>query len=231
VKLTPPSQVHASFNVISIITSEFTIHDGENFALMDASSDEYFGAYYGLAGSILASEKLRYPSWFANGYARLVAPAQIKGTKVIVGTTDKTLVRFLRSHSLHFIPTRTLMNAGPDDPTLQREFMDQKYVAECWLLVHLITIEGLHKAEFAQYLQLLNSRVAPSDAFTQSFKATYEDLDQILRDTIEKGMITTLTYDIPDEPDAGQPRQLSDAEAGARIAQLTQIAGPPQGPR
>lgn len=230
-KLVPPSQVHTSFNVVTTVASKYAFHDGENFALMDAQYGEYSGAYIGLAGSILLSEKLRYPRWFAIGYTRLVAPARLKGSKVIIGDPDKLLVRFLRSQSLHFIPVRTLLNAGADDPVLQRELMDQKYVSECWLLVHLITIEGLHKAEFAQYLQLINSSVAPADAFALSFKTTtYEDLDKAMHDTLEKGMITTLSYDIPDESDSEQPRQLSAAEAGARVTRLAEIAGtdPPE---
>jgi hypothetical protein len=224
VKLAQPSEIHTGYNLIMTYTALYYVHDGENFALLDALTNEYSGAYYGLAGSILLSEKLRYPRWFATGYTSLVSRAQIKGTKVIVGRADADIPRFLRSRSLQFIPSRTLMNAGPDDPVLRRELMDGKYRAECWMLVHLITIEGKHKAEFSQYLQLINSGVMPADAFAPAFKATtYEDLDKIMRDTIANGVITTLSYDIPDQPDTEQPQQLNAAAAADRIAHLSEV--------
>ncbi len=227
-KLTPPSQVFAKYNTVETITATSRFRDGENFILMDASlQSQYFasyGAYSGLASSILQSELLHYPSWFSSGYARLIAPARIKGTKVTLGKADEQLALFLRTRVLNFAPARALMTLDRSDPAFQGDLMDIRYSAECWLLVHLITIEGLHKKEFADYLRLLNAGIAPADAFAATLQASSEDLDKAMHDVISEGTIRTLTFDIPDVPDDTLPRELSAAEADARIAQLAELA-------
>ena len=225
-KLVPPVQYAPSFRMASYATSEFVIGDGEDYAIVDATATDYSGAYFGLAGSILSSERLRYPAWFSTGFARMIAPAQIRGTKVTLGRVDAWLADVVTSPKLTFISTRLLLTMRSDDQLLKRELLKEKYTAECWLLVHLITIEGMYKSEFTQYLHLLDAGKDPSDAFSASFKVTYADLDKMLKDAIDKGSIRSLSLDIPDEPDTDQPRQLSGAESDGKIARLIEIMHP-----
>jgi hypothetical protein len=226
-KLAPPYQFAPTFQMVTHVTSAFDIRNGENYAYVDASaSSDYSGAYFGLAGSILASGGRRYPAWFTNGFARMIAPTQIHGTKVTVGRVDAWLAEVVKSWSLKFISTRSLLTMSPHDEVLKADLMQQKYAAECWLLVHLITIEGLYKSEFAQYLRLLDAGKDPSDAFAASFKVSYEELDKTLKDAIDKGSIRLLSFDVPDQSDTDQPRQLSAAEADSRIARLIEIVQP-----
>jgi hypothetical protein len=226
-RLVPPGQIVHRFQMVSFVTSAFAISKGENYAFVDAAAaTDYSGAYFGLAGSILLSEGLRYPAWFSTGFERMIAPTQIRGTRVTIGRVDAWLANVAQSWKLRFISTRSLLTINPDDPLLKDDLMQEKYTAECWLLVHLITIEGMYKSEFKEYLRLLNSGRGPADAFAASFKVTYEDLDKTLKDAIDKGSIRLLSFEIPDEPDSDQPRQLSAAESDGRIARLMEVVHP-----
>jgi hypothetical protein len=219
--LAPPDQWVGSINLRLFVPFEFVVHDGENYAMLDAEqSNQSEGAYFGLAGSILARQKVHFPEWFTTGFARLISQAHLNGSKVFVGEPDPWLARVLRSRKLKFIPTRQLLTMSPDDPALQKSLMKQEYIGECWLLVHAITVEGLHEAEFARYLQLLTDRKSPPEAFAASFKGTYEDLDRMLADILARGVIRTLAIEVPDEADSGQPRQLTPAESQERIIKL-----------
>ena len=224
VKLAPPDQYVGAYNLRLYVPFEFVVRDGENYALMDASqSDQSAGAYFSLAGSILARQKISYPAWYATGFVRVISPAHISGSKVVVGKTDPWLAKVLLSGKLKFIPVRELLTMSPDDPALQKELMAQQYTAECWLLVHAITVEGVHKAEFTKYLQLLADGKPAPDAFAASFQATtYEDLDKMLKDILSKGEITTLSVEVPDEADTGQARELTADEAEERIIKLAE---------
>jgi hypothetical protein len=223
-RLRPQERYSPLFHTLTQVTSAFRMHDGENYVFMDAADERrYYGAYFGLAGSILASQKLRYPRWYLVGFARMLAPTQIRETDVTVGKVDEWMAKAVRAWKLKFIPVRVLLTADETAPALAGDLMTEKYAAECWLLVHLITIEGLHKSEFAQYLQLLSSGTPPAEAFSASFKISYEDLDKMLRNAMDKGTIRTLSFTVPDEPDTNAPRQLSAAEADARLAELSAV--------
>jgi hypothetical protein len=226
-KLVAPEQFESSFRMVLYATSAFAVRNGENYALMDAeATSDYSGAYFGLAGSILLGEGLRYPAWFSTGLARMIAPTQIRGTKVTVGRVDPWLAQVVKTWRLRFISTRLLLTLSPDDQAFKGDLMQEKYTAECWLLVHLITIEGIYKAEFTQYLRLLDAGKDPSDAFTASFNVAYEDLDKTLKDTVDGGSIRSLSFDVPDESNTDQSRKLGAAEADGRIAHLIEIVHP-----
>lgn len=230
VRLAPPNRVDSSYNVRLYVPFEFVVRDGENYALMDAGEpDQSAGAYFGLAGSLLVRQKIRYPAWFSTGFARLISPAHISGSQVIVGRTDPWLAKVLLSRKLRFIPTRELLRMNPEDEALQKDLGTQEYAAECWLLVHAITVEGRHKSEFARYLQLLDEGKPSADAFAGSFQATYEDLDKMLKDILAQNTIRTLSIEVPDEADTEQPRQLTSAEADERIIKVAEAlqGGPP----
>ena len=223
VKLAPPDQYVGTYNMRLYVPFEFVVRDGENYASMDAGqSDQSSGAFFSLAGSILARQKISYPAWYATGFVRVISPAHITGSKVVVGKTDPWLAKVLLSGKLKFIPVRELLTMSRDDPALQKELMAQQYTAECWLLVHAITVEGMHKAEFTKYLQLLGDGKPPADAFAASFQATYEDLDKMLKDILSKGEIATLAVEVPDEADTGQPRELTSDETKERIIKLAE---------
>ncbi len=201
----------------------FVARDAEAYVLMDAGrSNQSEGAYLGLAQSVLARQQMRFPDWFAMGFARLISKAYLRGSKVIVGEPDPWIARVLLSQRLGFIPMRRLLTMSPDDPALRRRLMAEKYSAECWLLVHAITVEGLQKSEFARYLQLLSEHKSAADAFAASFQVSYEELDRRLGEIITKRMVRTLAIEVPDQPDSEQPRPLASAEAKEKIIQLAE---------
>jgi hypothetical protein len=196
-------------------------------AYLDAwGSKGYSGAYFGLAGSILSGEGLRYPRWFSRGFMQMLATARVSGTKVSIGSTDEWFGKLLYTHKLPYIPMRIVLTVEEDDPLLKAPLMPEKYRAECWLLVHLITIEGLHKAEFAEYLRRLEGGMRLAEAFAASFNVSYEDLDQAVKEALVKGSLQLFVYEVPDESDGEQPRKLSASEADARIAKLTEVVHP-----
>ena len=229
-KLIPKEEFSSLYRMSTRVVSAFLIHGGENYAFMDASdSRPYYGAYFGLAGSILASQGIRYPRWYATGFARLLAPTQIRDADVTVGKVDEWMAKVVRAWRLKFIPVRTLLTAKEDDPILESDLMSEKYNAECWLLVHLITIEGLHKTEFTQYLRRVSDGADPAAAFAANFQVSFEDLDQMLRNVLDKATIRTLSFKVPDEPDTDAPRLLTTAEANAKLATLAALFAPHRG--
>jgi hypothetical protein len=226
VELMYPPKFSNQFQVWAIARAGFSIDQGENYVLLDAldpTTNRYYGAYYGLGGSILAAEGMHYPAWFSIGFERVLASTRISGTQVTLGAVDPWVGKVILTWQLKFIPTRDLLTLKAGDPLLAPDFMTERYAAECWLLVHLITIEGQHKAEFVEYLKRLNEGMEESAAFAASVKLSYDDLDTLLRQAIRHGSVETRSFNLPDEPDTQAPRLLSAAEAEAQIAKLSAV--------
>jgi hypothetical protein len=134
-KLVPPGRIVHRFHMVTTVASAFAIHDGENYAFVNAAAaTDYSGAYFGLAGSILLSEDLHYPAWFSTGFERMIAPTQIRESKVTIGRVDPWLAKVVQSWKLRFIPTRLLFTIRPDDPMLRDDLMQEKLhlSAGCW---------------------------------------------------------------------------------------------------
>jgi hypothetical protein len=75
------------------------------------------------------------------------------------------------------------------------------------------------------HLRLLDAGAAPADVIAKSFRVGYEDLDATLQEIIDRGIILTRSFRIPDEADTDQPRQQSAAGANATMATLAEAVG------
>jgi len=138
--------------------SEYLSTPFANTILIDTSQTSgkwLFSAYYGYTGSILVSAfSYRYPDWFLRGLSELFGASEIRGRDVTIGGVDQDRASWL--YQGFPIPVKTLLRIRANDPQLLDAQVQASYSAECWLLVHLIMIEGRYRPQFMHYLELLD---------------------------------------------------------------------------
>ena len=211
------------------LTSVYYISADANYVVIDAnegSSPElrFWNAYFGYAGSILASNNAtRFPRWYRQGFSELFAATTVDRARVVVGGYNPGQVSTLRHSSL--MPMRTFLQLGDGDPRIAPRADLQLYSAQSWLLLHEVLIEGLHRDEFTHYLSLIDSGQSPDAAFSASFKMSYEDLDSALWHALRNGNITSYEVRLADAPETGKAQQISTAELDGRLALLTSRGG------
>ncbi|HTV52486.1 MAG TPA: hypothetical protein VME21_14960 [Steroidobacteraceae bacterium] len=204
------------------IGSQFWTNGTDNYVLMDDSltgSAHFWSAYFGYGGSLLlSSNTLRYPPWFVLGFSELVAGSGVGEKQVVFGGVNPGIAHGLLTGKL--LPLQVLLALERGDAQLKSESVRNTYEAECWFLVHQILLDGFHREEFEQYLQLTGQGRDPAEAFAASFKESYDAVDADLHKAIALGSVHTAELPVPDQPDAVEPRRLSDAEAQGRLALL-----------
>jgi hypothetical protein len=208
--------------------SEYHSTPFANTILIDTSQTSgqwLFSSYYGYTGSILVSAfSYRYPDWFIRGLSELFGASEIRGRDVTIGAVDQNRAAWL--YQGFPIPVKTLLRVRDNDPQLQDERTQATYSAECWLLVHLIMLEGRYRPEFMRYLALLDQGKEESEAFADSFDVPYEALDKLLRQILAQNSVQGLTLRVADdEQNAPQPTALSTNQSMGRLALLAARQG------
>jgi hypothetical protein len=229
----PPTHIYAlDPGVLKLVwpnptAIESTYHTGE-FAtdiVMDNQGEQdnrYHGAYFGYAGSLLTTEgRLRFPYWFQMGMSDLFAASIVRSNEVTIGGYSQGQVRSLKEKP--WIPMRTLLRLSGADPQLRNSDAQfhLQYESECWLLLHMVMIEGARRDQLTAYLAALGNGTPEEQAFAQGIQGSYEDLDKELQAFLYKGLLRTLTVKVPADTDRITPLKLTAAQANARLAELT----------
>ena len=204
-------------------SSVFMNGEYESVILVDKNGDSdstYASAYFGYAGSLILNNAYaaHYPDWARIGFAEIFAATVIDRNKVTVGGFRDYMVQALRSN--HLIPTRTLFRARQSDPQFRTADGSMLFSAECWFLVHMLTIEGTYNDSFTKYLQLTADGQGEDAAYSASFPISYEDLDRKLADFLAAGRIKELVVMVPDLPAAAPPQPSTQVELKARLARI-----------
>ncbi|HYB64028.1 MAG TPA: hypothetical protein VEC59_02085 [Steroidobacteraceae bacterium] len=198
--------------------------------------DEYWGVYFGYAGSLLAGNQAqRYPYWFRLGVPEMFATTEFDHDRIRTGGIAPGYALTVASGTL--IPLRTFLAMREQDPQLQTASVSEMYAAESWFLTHEILAEGRYRHEFSRYLALVQQGRSEREAFAASFNVSYEDLDKMLRADrqIDEAHVFELASPEDRGADAVPPRKLAPPEVQAllalvnlktgRRAQALQLAG------
>jgi len=179
----------------------------------------YWGPLFGYTGSLLVNGRaLRCPYWFQLGVPELFANTEFEADKLKTGGVAGGYARTLTLSNL--IPTRTFLRIQSGDPQLTNARFWELFEAESWYLVYEIFVQGKLQEEFGHYLRLLRDGKSEADAFTESFKFSYEDLDKVLVKYMSEPA-RIFIVPVPREPtDPGEPLRLSPTAAKARLAEL-----------
>lgn len=200
----------------------FRISPAGNTILMSntpGSDSDYWGAYYGYTGALLASDgRLKGPDWYVLGVPLVFASTKYRGDRAQLGTVSLGYAVTLGQGSA-LIPMRTFL-------ALKRASISDNagtlkvYDAEAWGLAHEVFVEGWHRAEFAKYLDLMRQGSHEPEAFAASFNMTYEQLDKEFAYSLRQRAFV-YTMDAPDPGGAGEAAQpLSAEDVKARLAVL-----------
>lgn len=208
-----PTPLESSFHTSPFATDIVMDNAGE-------SDNRYHGAYFGYAGSLLMTDgRLSYPFWFQQGVSDLFAASNVRSSEVIIGGFSEGQVRALTRQP--WIRMRTLLRMTGNDPQMRNAEVQFQFESECWLLLHMVMIEGTRRDQMTTYLGALSNGTPEEQAFTQSFQGTYEDLDKDLQAILFKGVLKTVIVKVPADKDRIVPVKLTAAQATARLAELT----------
>lgn len=187
--------------------------------------DEYWGAYFGYVGSLVAAEGAqRYPYWFRLGVPEVFATTEFDHGRIRTGGIAPGYALTIASGTL--IPLRTFLGVQEQDPLLHSGPQSEMYPAESWYLTREILVEGHYRDEFSRYLALLQQGRSERAAFAASFNVSYEDLERMLRDDVRAAAhVFVLASPADDSPDAVPPRKLTPVETQASLALVNLQAG------
>ncbi len=187
--------------------------------------DEYWGAYFGYVGSLIAAEGAqRYPYWFRLGVPEVFATTEFDHDRIRTGGIAPGYALTVASSTL--IPLRTFLGMQEQDPQLQSGPQRALYAAESWYLTREILVEGHYRDEFSRYLALLQQGRSERAAFAASFNASYEDLDRMLREDVRAAAhVFVLASPADESQDAIPPRKLTPTETEACLALVNLKAG------
>jgi hypothetical protein len=213
----PPSQVRQFLGDGERVS--FRIAPGGDTILTSNAAEfnsDYWGAYFGYTGALLASVgQLGGPDWYKAGLPLVFAGTKYHLNRAQLGTVQYGYALTLGQAGA-LIPMRTFLS-------LKRATIDNNaatlkiYDAESWGLAHEVFVEGWHRAEFAKYLALMRQGGQEPEAFAASFNMTYEQLDKELAYALRQRAFA-YTMDSPDSGDAGETaRRLNAEEVKARL--------------
>ncbi len=179
-----------------------------------------WGPLFGYTGSLLFSRTGRYPYWYLIGIPQLFANTEFGPGEIKTGGMSAGFAYTLTRGKL--IPMRVFLRAQRGDPQLQSasEFRTM-FEAESWFLAREVFVERKLRSEFGQYLKLIVDGKSEEEAFSASFKISYEDLDKVLLKAMSEPAHLFVVKVPTEPPDSAQARQLSPAEVKARLADLS----------
>jgi hypothetical protein len=194
--------------------NEFTVR------FESSQTDNYWSAYYGYIGALLASDRQLEgrPDWYSIGVPMAFADVRFEGVnKVRIGSINQGLAYTL-AREAPLIPMRKFLSIKRRDAALAGK--STLYQSEAWYLAREIYLEGIHRAEFNHYLELMSGGTSEPEAFAASFKITYEQLDKELLE-IRPAHAYILRAPTEDHVDPTGAQRLSTAEVAGRLALLS----------
>lgn len=174
--------------------------------------DAYWNAYFGYSGSLLVSEgALRYPDWYRIGVASVFAATHVTRDDIVIGGYSRNVAAQVVSRPL--IPMKDFLRLHSGDPRLADSERRSLRDSQAWLIAHMVLIDGRFRNEFLHYFELLAQGRSEDEAFTESFQATYEQLDRAIEEFVRAGKISEVKVKLADEPITESPRRLSKTDA------------------
>jgi tetratricopeptide (TPR) repeat protein len=131
---------------------------------------------------------IRYPRWYDEGFAELLATTGVSRGGVLVGRVPTRRLPWLQHGS--WVPIRKVVDAG--DYASWSDEDKAMFYAESWALVHFLVFGSddadARKSRFDAYLARLRAGEEPSRAFETAFETRLSALDYRLRKYLERGV-------------------------------------------
>lgn len=216
----PGAQVKELLGDSDAVSYRFTGYEVMIVTNPRADANRYWGALFGYTGSLLVSGRAsRYPYWFQLGVPALFAHTEFENDRITTGGTGHEFGRAVQGRSP--IPMQTFLRLRAGDPQLKVAAFENLYQAQSLYLARQVYVEGKFKPEFSRYLGLIRDGTAEPNAFTASFKISYEDLDKFIIQSMQDS-VHMFVVRIPQEPaDHDLPRKLTAAQKDACLAGLS----------
>jgi tetratricopeptide (TPR) repeat protein len=178
-----------------------------------------WGTLFGYCSGLLESGRVsRTPYWFQRGVPTVFANTEFDSQHVRTGGTEPGYAQRLGGK---LIPMRTLLNVQASDPQLRDPQFAEMFAAQSWFLAKEVYVEHKQRSEFAEYLTRMRHGQTEAEAFSTSFKISYEDLDKMLVAAFREPA-HMYVVDVPDLPSGNEPaRKLTGAEVKTMLAQLS----------
>lgn len=168
----------------------FTLRDGEFTIALNANSEDgqelLFHEYTHL---IVANTGNRYPDWYNEGFAEVMATMRFVGSEVHVGRVSPSNLRAVAEYN-RWVPLDELLGGEVFSSRDDRDRLHRHY-AQAWLTVHYIQFGNPdYTAKVDDYIALAAATSDPRGAFEPSFGVSPVAVEKELRDYIREQKIS-----------------------------------------
>jgi tetratricopeptide (TPR) repeat protein len=164
-----------------------------------------------------------HPLWFDEGFAELLSSIDVRGNNVRIGDPPPQRVGWLRSGSS--IPWARVIRARSYDGFNEDEL--QMFYAQSWLLVHHLMLrkDADFPTQMQQYIQRIERRVEPEEAFQESFGIAVDELPERLKKYRKKLPVFGIPRDRLSPELAVEVRAVPPDEIDTRLGWLALTGG------
>jgi tetratricopeptide (TPR) repeat protein len=140
---------------------------------------------------------LQYPMWYDEGFAELLASAEVRRGDVRIGRMDmQHHVSWLRHNSV--LPVAVLLNPPPP----RRRDDDTAFYASAWLFTHFLQLGAQRdkrdlKPLVREYLRRFDANQDPVALFEDIFSMDVAEMDAQLRAYQQRARYSVLTVNVP----------------------------------
>jgi tetratricopeptide (TPR) repeat protein len=165
--------------------------------------------------------QVHYPRWYDEGLAEFLASAVVESDRVLLGALHPWRSVWLKQP--RWVSVEQLLNPPRDKDS---GGYWARFYASAWLTVHRLEMGIVYdypdySRQSREYLTLYNQGVDSTEAFTQAFDMSVEDMDRQLRRYRRRGRFNrVLTFPSTPYEDEILPRTLSHNEQHFVLADL-----------
>ena len=149
--------------------------------------DPYEVIFHEYEHFVLRNNLLHIPLWLDEGLAEFYSSFKTRDNDlgITVGSPLAQHVYYLRSNPL--LPFKTLLAIDRKSPHYNESNKAGAFYAESWALVHYLMIgnEKRHP-QLLEFIDLVNSGIAPEESFKKAFQADFETIENELRAYVNK---------------------------------------------
>lgn len=193
-------------------------------AIEGESEDLLFHEYTHL---ILANTGSRYPAWYNEGFAEVMATMRFVGDDVHLGRVAQSNVTAV-AQSNRWVPLGELIRGQLFEDRSDQERLHRHY-AQAWLAVHYIQFGAPQYADrVGQYVALASESGDPLAAFEPAFGVSTSAFEKELRNYLrdQKLAFRVLPADQFSFPEQSlEPEVLTRVQTGASLAKMSLLLG------
>jgi hypothetical protein len=167
---------------------------------------------------------MRYPMWYDEGFAELLATAEITRNAVVIGRLDRHGYHAYWLNTFGVLPVAELLH--PHRSQRRQDLI--RFYASAWIFVHYLQLgdDGNDwRAQMRDYVVRLDANQDPVALFEAVFGIKTSEMDAALRAYGRRARYTMLSVHIPEYEQPIERRVLSPAEAAFALGDLAYSIG------